>query len=203
MDAVLQTGLVTRERFLAAWFVLFGMAALYLLGFLRLPGIAKDAEIGVWRMLIGVSILGFAISIVPGMYGARLGELEAYIPPPSANSIGGGTGSSADLAWIENDAQAAFAKAKAEGKMVLVNFTGYACTNCHWMKANMFARPEIAGVMKNMVLVDLYTDGTDAMSEANLKLEEDKFQTIAIPVLRSLRRESERPRDTSRSDTKA
>jgi thiol-disulfide isomerase/thioredoxin len=38
-----------------------------------------------------------------------------------------------------------------------------------------------SGVMKNMVLVDLYTDGTDPVSEANLKLEEDKFQTIAIP----------------------
>ena len=35
--------------------------------------------------------------------------------------------------------------------------------------------------MKNMVLVDLYTDGTDAASEANQKLEEDKFQTVAIP----------------------
>jgi thiol:disulfide interchange protein DsbD len=182
LDAVLQLGLVTRERFLAAWFVLFAMAGFYLLGFLRLPGIEKDAEIGPWRMILGISILGFAISIVPGMYGARLGELEAYIPPPNGNSIGGSTGGGGtDLAWIENDSQAAFAKAKAEGKMVLVNFTGYACTNCHWMKANMFTRPEIAGVMKNMVLVDLYTDGTDPVSEANLKLEEDKFQTIAIP----------------------
>ncbi len=35
--------------------------------------------------------------------------------------------------------------------------------------------------MKNMVLVDLYTDGSDTASQANLKLEEDKFQTIAIP----------------------
>ena len=35
--------------------------------------------------------------------------------------------------------------------------------------------------MKNMVLVDLYTDGTDAASQANQKLEEDKFQTVAIP----------------------
>jgi thiol:disulfide interchange protein DsbD len=181
LDAVLQTGLVTRERFLAAWFVLFGMAGFYLLGFLRLPGIAKDAEIGPWRMILGISFLGFAISIVPGMYGGRLGELEAYIPPPGANSIGGGPGGSADLAWIENDMQTAFAKAKAEGKVVLVNFTGYACTNCHWMKANMFTKPEIAGVMKNMVLVDLYTDGSDAVSEANLKLEESKFQTIAEP----------------------
>ncbi|MGC4072577.1 MAG: DUF255 domain-containing protein [Nibricoccus sp.] len=35
------------------------------------------------------------------------------------------------------------AKAKAENKLVFVSFTGYACTNCHWMKANMFPRPEI------------------------------------------------------------
>ena len=32
-----------------------------------------------------------------------------------------------------------------------------------------------------MVLVDLYTDGTDEASQANQKLEEDKFQTVAIP----------------------
>jgi len=64
---------------------------------------------------------------------------------------------------------------------VLVNFTGYACTNCHWMKANMFTKPEVSGVMKNMVLVDLYTDGTDATSVSNQKLEEGKFQTVAIP----------------------
>jgi thiol-disulfide isomerase/thioredoxin len=49
------------------------------------------------------------------------------------------------------------------------------------MKANMFTKPEIQPVMKNMVLVDLYTDGTDGASEANQKLEEDKFKTIAIP----------------------
>ena len=45
----------------------------------------------------------------------------------------------------------------------------------------MFTKPEMGGVMKNMVLVDLYTDGTDAASVANQKLEEDKFQTVAIP----------------------
>jgi thiol-disulfide isomerase/thioredoxin len=49
------------------------------------------------------------------------------------------------------------------------------------MKANMFTKPEVGGVMKNMVLVDLYTDGTDAASQTNQKLEEDKFKTVAIP----------------------
>jgi thiol:disulfide interchange protein len=172
LDAVLQTGLLTRERFLAAWVVLFAMAGFYLLGFVRLPGISRDAELGVARLLIGTLMVVFGLSLVPGMFGTKLGEIEAYIPPAA------GTG---DLPWIENDMQSAFAKAKVEGKTVLVNFTGYACTNCHWMKANMFSRPEVNGVMKNMVLVDLYTDGTDAASEANQKLEEGKFQTVAIP----------------------
>jgi len=179
LDAVLQTGILTRERFLAAWVVLFAMAGCYLLGFIRLPGVSRDTELGVARLLLGIVLVVFGISLVPGMFGTRLGEIEAYIPPPSASSIG--SGSSGDLAWIENDLPAAFAKAKAEGKMVLVNFTGYACTNCHWMKANMFTRPEVNGIMKNMVLVDLYTDGTDAASQTNQKLEEDKFQTVAIP----------------------
>jgi len=180
LDAVLQTGFLTRERFLAAWVVLFAMAGFYLLGFVRLPGISRDAELGVTRLLLGSVLVIFGLSLVPGMFGAKLGEIEAYIPPASGSSLGGGS-NSADLAWIENDLPAAFAKAKAEGKMVLVNFTGYACTNCHWMKANMFTKPEIGGVMKNMVLVDLYTDGTDAASEANQKLEEGTFKTIAIP----------------------
>ncbi len=175
LDAVLQTGFLTRERFLAAWVVLFSMAGFYLLGFIRLPGISRDDEVGVVRLLIGTVFVVFGLSLVPGMFGTKLGEIEAYIPPP-ANGTGDGS-----LAWNENDLQAAFAKAKAEGKTVLVNFTGYACTNCHWMKANMFTKPEINGVMKNMVLVDLYTDGTDAASAANQKLEEDKFQTVAIP----------------------
>jgi thiol:disulfide interchange protein len=175
LDAVLQTGFLTRERFLAAWVVLFAMAGFYLLGFVRLPGISRDGELGVARLLIGTVLVVFGLSLLPGMFGSKLGEIEAYIPP-----VSGGTGSG-DLPWIENDLPSAFAKAKAEGKTVLVNFTGYACTNCHWMKANMFTKPEVGGVMKNMVLVDLYTDGTDAASEANQKLEEDKFQTVAIP----------------------
>ncbi len=64
---------------------------------------------------------------------------------------------------------------------MFVNFTGYACTNCHWMKANMFTRPEIAGALKNFVLVELYTDGEDDASQLNQKLEQNKFKTVAIP----------------------
>jgi thiol:disulfide interchange protein DsbD len=180
VDAVLRTGFVTRERFLAAWIVLFSTAGLYLLGFIRLPGISRDAELGAVRLLTGICFVAFGLSLLPGMFGEKLGEIEAYIPPSAAGTLAGG-GPRTELAWVENDLQVAFTRAKVENKMVLVNFTGYACTNCHWMKANMFTKPEIAGAMKNMILVDLYTDGTDPTSQSNQKLEENRFQTVAIP----------------------
>ena len=82
---------------------------------------------------------------------------------------------------MKNQYREALDQARRGGKLVFVTFTGYACTNCHWMKANMFTRPEVAAALKGFVLVDLYTDGTDAASEQNQQLEQSKFQTIAIP----------------------
>ena len=180
VDQVLQWNVITRERFLAAWIVLFAMAGLYLLGFLRLEGIAKDEPMGLGRLLTGMVFLIFAISLAPGMSGGKLGELDAYIPVASGGGGGGGGGENA-LVWMKDQYREALDRARREGKLVLVTFTGYACTNCHWMRANMFTRPEIAGALQNFVLVELYTDGTDAASLANQELEQSKFQTIAIP----------------------
>jgi thiol:disulfide interchange protein DsbD len=180
LDAVLQLGFLTRERFLAAAVVLVGMAGFYLLGLVRLPGISKDTELGVARLLIGMLFVGTGLSLIPGMFGARLGDIEAFIPQPAGGSIANGGGEQ-EQAWLKNDLPGALAKAKAENRLVLADFTGYACTNCKWMKANMFPRPAIASAVKNMELVELYTDGTDAASLANQKLEEEKFQTVAIP----------------------
>ena len=76
---------------------------------------------------------------------------------------------------MKNQYQEALNQARAENKLVLVTFTGYACTNCQWMNANMFPRPEIADAAKDLVLVELYTDGTDTESEENQKMEDEKF----------------------------
>jgi thiol:disulfide interchange protein DsbD len=181
VDQVLQWNVLTRERFLAAWIVLFAMAGLYLLGFVRLEGIAKDEPMGLGRLLTGMVFLIFAITLVPGMLGGKLGEVDAYVPVASGGSGGGGAAGEGGLVFMKNQYREALEQARREGKLVFVTFTGYACTNCHWMKANMFTRPEIGGALKNFVLVDLYTDGTDAASEQNQQLEQTKFQTIAIP----------------------
>lgn len=181
MDQVLHWNILTRDRFLAIWIVLFACPGLYLLGLLRMEGIKRDENVGAGRALLGVLFLGFALSLIPGMFGGRLGELDAYVPASSETSaLLPGNSAPAHRA-IMNDYDAAFRQAKAENKRVLVTFTGYACTNCKWMKANMFPRPEIAALLDRFVLLDLYTDGSDADSEKNQKRQESQFQTVAIP----------------------
>ncbi len=180
VDAVMQWDLLSRERFLAIWTVLFALPGLYLLGLLPMEGVKRDQNLGAGRLLVAAALLSLSISFIPGMFGARLGGIEAFIPLPAETSFGA-AGAPARTAWLKNDFDGALAKAKSDNKRVLVAFTGYACTNCHWMKANMFTRPEIGEAMQSLVAVELYTDGTDAASEANQKRQESEFKTVAIP----------------------
>jgi thiol:disulfide interchange protein DsbD len=168
--------------YLAAWFVLFALVGLYLLGYLRMEGIKADERVGVGRLLVAVAFLTFAVSLLPGMFGATLGALEAYVPPASPDTGLAFSGKRGEQqVWLKDKYDEALATAKRENKLVLVTFTGYACTNCHWMKANMFPRPEIASLVKDMVLVELFTDGTDETSRRNQEMEDRLFQTVAIP----------------------
>ena len=181
VDQVMHWNLLTRERFLALWVVLIACPGLYLLGFLRMEGIKPDAPVGPSRALLGVLFLALAISLIPGMFGAALGELEAYIPAAAENSSSALGGSANPRPPALRDSEEAFRRAKEQNKRVFVEFTGYACTNCKWMKANMFTRPEIAGLLSNFILLDLYTDGSDAASEQNQQRQQTLFNTVAIP----------------------
>jgi len=184
IDQVYQWNILTRERFLAAWIVLLALAGLYLLGLVKL-GEQKDEPVSLGRLFAAALILMLAVSLVPGMFGGKLGEFEAYVPAPAEAAFA--SGASAGLEWRKNDLEGAMALARQTGRPVFVSFTGYACTNCHWMKANMFTRPQIAAALKNFVLVELYTDGADGASEANQKLLEQRFGIIAIPYYAVLR----------------
>jgi thiol:disulfide interchange protein DsbD len=177
LDQVLQWSFLTRGRFLAAWIVLFVMAGLYLLGFLRLEGVKQDENMGLGRLLTGMLFLIFAVSLWPGMSGDKLGWIDAFVPMSAAQSAAPSDG----LVWMKDQYREALDRARRENKLVFIDFTGYACTNCHWMRANMLARPEIAAALKNYVLVELYTDGTDAASQANAKLQLEKFATVSEP----------------------
>jgi thiol:disulfide interchange protein len=177
LDQVLQWGFLTRERFLAAWIVLFGMAGLYLLGFVRLEGVKADENMGLGRLLTGMAFLIFAVSLWPGMSGGKLGLFDAYVPAAEeSSSAAAGDG----LVWIKDRYNDALDEARREHKLVFIDFTGYACANCHWMRANILARPEISAVLKNFVLLELYTDDNSATDNANAD-RQLKFGTIETP----------------------
>jgi thiol:disulfide interchange protein DsbD len=84
--------------------------------------------------------------------------------------------------WMLNDYDAALGAARSSGKLVLIDFTGYTCTNCRWMEANIFTRPDVAAQLGEFVLARLYTDGEGALYERQQAFQERKFGTVALPL---------------------
>ena len=188
VDQVYQWYILTRERYLAVWIVLLAMAGFYLFGMLRI-GDEESGSVGPGRLGLGGLFLVLAVSLIPGMFGARLGELDAYVPSPEYSGLtnaGFGGGAEAEK-WIKDDYAKTLELARESGKPVLISFTGYTCTNCHWMKANMFTRPPIAEALVGLVLLELYTDGADDLSKANQQMQLDRFRTVAIPYYAIIR----------------
>ncbi|HZV13349.1 MAG TPA: thioredoxin family protein, partial [Candidatus Kapabacteria bacterium] len=83
--------------------------------------------------------------------------------------------------WLDNYEEA-LNLARQQKKNVFIDFTGYTCTNCRWMEANVFSKPEVDSLLQQFVLVKLYTDGEGAVYEQNQKFEETRFGTIALPM---------------------
>jgi thiol:disulfide interchange protein len=182
VDQVLQLHLLTRERFLAAWFVLFAMPGLYLLGMLRLEGVEAGESLGIGRLITASAFLIFAFTLIPGMFCGSLGELDAYVPAATSCAAAGGSSAvAARPVWMKNQYREALDLARQQNKLVLVTFTGYTCTNCKWMEYNMFPKPEITAAAQDLVLVELYTDGADAARQQNEDLEDTKFHTSSQP----------------------
>ena len=75
-DQVLQTDLISRELFLACWIVLFPCRGFTCWDFSAMEGIKADDRLGVGRMLIGALFLIFSISLLPGLFGSPLGNIE-------------------------------------------------------------------------------------------------------------------------------
>ncbi|MBA3693349.1 MAG: thioredoxin family protein, partial [Acidobacteria bacterium] len=123
-----------------------------------------------------------SFSLLTGLFGAKLGELESFLPPDLENSSARFFGGNQEkLTWIDNDLDKALARARAENKSVFIDFTGYTCTNCRWMEANVFPKKEVEAEMSKYVLARLYTDGDGAIFERQQQFQEQTFQTVALP----------------------
>lgn len=187
VDQAFGWNLLTRERFLAVWIALFALAALYLWGVVRLSEDGPAEGVGLTRLGSGAAFAVFALSLIPGMFGGRLGEIDAYVPEAGQSGFLASGGGKPAVKWIKDDFDGALAEAETSGKPLLVNFTGYACTNCKWMKTNMFTRPEIEAALEDLVLVELYTDGLDDAGDAHQELQISRFNSSTIPFYAVLR----------------
>lgn len=170
-------GVVTREVFLALWFGIALMAALYLLGVIRLPHL-DEGKIGLFRRGVGVATLVGAGYLLLAINGRSVGQLEGFMPP---SPYPGREGKSAErLTWILNYDEAV-AKAKSEGKPLFIDFTGIYCTNCRDMEKNMFPRPAIESRLENYVRVRLFTDRDTPTDKANQALLQKMTNSVTLP----------------------
>ena len=178
-DMVLQWGIFTRDVVLGVWVVVAVAAAAWLVGAFTRARPRPRVPLLQWGVAAGCLLI--AAHLGRGLGGARLGELESFLPPPEGAILAGTATVDGELSWLVNDYPGALQQARAEGKDVLVDFTGYTCTNCRWMEANMFPRPEITREMERYVRVRLYTDGQGELFRRQQQLELDLFGTVALP----------------------
>ncbi len=170
-DLVWGTFLLSRSMAIVLAGMIFLLAALFLLGWLRLPHSVTDARISLFRGLGAVFFVGISVYLFSGISGAALPLFDPYLPPAFVSAQKRvSTTKMASLkdehGWIGNDRHPAekakteaYAMAKATGKPVFIDFTGYTCTNCRQMEASVFPQSEVdLRLKKNFVLLRLYTD---------------------------------------------
>ena len=152
--------LMDREVFLSLWIAIFTLLGLYLIGVFRFQSDVVEGEpqrpMSVVCIMGGLVSLAFAIYMVPGLWGAPCKAVSAFAPPISTQDF---NLNSKTVEARFTDYEQGMAAAKAEGKPVLIDFTGFGCVNCRKMEAAVWTDPQVAELLeKKFVLISLYVD---------------------------------------------
>ncbi|SDZ88930.1 Thiol:disulfide interchange protein DsbD [Pedobacter hartonius] len=185
VDLAYHWGLISRDLFLVIWIIIFSILALYLLGKIRLSHDSEVSSLSLPRLVLAMVTLIFTLYLVPGLFGAPLKGISGWLPPQSTQQFtmsGNGTGSDtkpstghkyAGLFHAPDNIDAFYdydeglAYAKKVNKPVLLDFTGWSCTNCRKMEASVWSDPEVLKRLKNdYVLISLYVDDRTGLSES-------------------------------------
>jgi len=180
-----------REVFLVLWIIIFLLMGLYLLGKLRFGHDSDLPFISVPRLFLAVIILSFSLYLVPGLWGAPLKSVSAFLPPiatqdfdlsaGTANNVSAGpSGLPRKYAELFDkpkgfepyfDYNEALAYARKINKPVLIDFTGHACVNCRKMEANVWPDKQVSqSINQDYVLVQLYVDDKTDLAPADQRI---------------------------------
>ena len=153
-DLVMRWGLLKREPFVIIWIIIFILMALYLIGKFAFKQGYKIVPTKITYTLSALTLI-FVGYLATDFFGGKLNYISGF-PPPKDYSI---LGVKEELETHKNEYEKALALAKAEGKPLLLDFTGWACVNCRRMEENVWPQPLVLDIMKNkFVIASLYVD---------------------------------------------
>ena len=155
--------ILDREVFLSLWIVIFGLLGCYLLGWLKFPHDDEEHRTNVPQFFLAMASLAFTVYMIPGLWGAPLKAISAFAPPMNTQDFNlQKTTTEAKY----KDYELGMAAAKAEGKPVIIDFTGFGCVNCRKMEAAVWTDNQVADILNNKyVLISLYVDDKTALPE--------------------------------------
>ncbi len=181
VDLAYHWRVLDREVFLAIWIVIFGLFGLYLLGKLKFSHDSDVPFISVPRLFFAIAVLSFTVYMVPGLWGAPLKALSAWLPPSPTQDFNlhqvtlmTGAAPQASTGIVKKygdvfhaphgidafyDYDQALAYSKEAGKPVLLDFTGWSCVNCRKMEESVWPDPQVLKLLKEeYILASLYVD---------------------------------------------
>ncbi|MEO6151492.1 MAG: cytochrome c biogenesis protein CcdA [Mucilaginibacter sp.] len=172
-----------REIFLSLWIAIFFLMGLYLIGKLKFAHDSDLPYLSVPRTFLAIIVFAFVAYMVPGLWGAPLKSISAFLPPPATQDFYlGGAGHTAPAALTstsvkEKKYEAIFRRGKTKGleawydyeqalqvskelkKPILIDFTGWNCVNCRKMENDVWEDPAVfKHLSENYVLLQLYVD---------------------------------------------
>lgn len=168
--------ILDRETFVSLWVVIFALLGLYLLGKIRFPHDSVQETTGVGRFFLALASLSFSVYLLPGLWGAPLKGVSAFVPPLFTQDFNLYTRGE-HRTFSDYDEGMRYA---AENNMpVLMDFSGYGCVNCRKMEGAVFDTDEISEILgKNFVVIELMVDDKHPLAEPLTVQENGKTTTL-------------------------
>ena len=156
--------LLDREVFLALWIAIFLFLGLYLIGKLKFQSDqGNEKAMPVFCIMLGMVSIAFSIYMLPGLWGAPCRAVSAFAPPLYTQDFNLNT---KEVRAAYTNYEEGMAAAKATGKPVMLDFTGFGCVNCRKMEIAVWTDPTVADKLnKDYVLISLFVDDKTPLSE--------------------------------------
>lgn len=168
--------ILDREIFLALWIITFALLGLYLLGKFNFSHYGPaDSSIGVFRFFLALVSLSFAMYLVPGLWGAPLKGVSAFVPPLYTQDF-----NLYERGLTEyDDYEEGMRVAAKEGKPVLIDFSGYGCVNCRKMEGAVLDNEGVHTMINdNFVVIKLMVDEKRKLPQPIVVTENGKKVTL-------------------------